>query len=84
MPTNAQNREFNDRQRRASGTFSCADPQVSFLYQLLRDHVTPGVMERIVREVELEPQPITYTNGWLAKYADHLAARLRAAGGGYL
>lgn len=50
----------------------------SFLYGLMRDGAPTGVVERIVRDIEEETiDEITYTNGWLAQYAKHLADRLR-------
>ena len=49
-------------------------PLVSFLYELMRDHVTPGVVERLVKE---SPAGETkFTNGHLANYAKELADRL--------
>jgi len=48
---------------------------VSFLYDLMRDHMPPGKIESLVRAAEDEPL-VTYTNGWLANYAKYLAERL--------
>lgn len=50
------------------------DRLTSFLYDLLRDHLPSGVVERMVREADAD---IQYTNGWLAEYARDLARRLR-------
>jgi hypothetical protein len=48
---------------------------VSFLYELMRDHVPPGVIEEIMRKT-MGPSAVVYTNGWLAKYAEDVANRL--------
>ena len=48
---------------------------VSFLYELMRDYLTPGIVEKLVQASQ-EPH-IVYTNGWLAKYAEDLANRLK-------
>lgn len=61
--------------RQRSGTVVIHSRLVSFLYQLMRDHVTPGIIEEIA--LQSEDPDITYTNGWLAKYAEDLANRLK-------
>ena len=46
----------------------------SFLYDLMRDHLTPGMVEDLVQEsVDIE---VAYTNGYLAQYALDMAKRL--------
>lgn len=62
--------------RQRSGTVIINSRLVSFLYELMRDHVTPGIVEELIRSSEGEPE-ITYTNGWLARYAEDLANRLK-------
>lgn len=47
---------------------------VSFLYQLMRDHVSFGVVEKLCDESQVTP--CLFTNGWLAQYAKDLASRL--------
>lgn len=47
----------------------------AFLYDLMRDHVPPGIVEGLM--VELPSEPVLYTNGWLAQYASDLATRLK-------
>ncbi len=64
----------NDALRDASGSIVSDSRVVCFLYSLMRDHLPVGVLERLVRETE--EQPLTYTNGWLALYAQNLALRL--------
>lgn len=59
-----------------SGEVSSADPLVGFLYLLTRDHVTPGTVEEIMKQVFQAPES-TYSNGWLAKYAMDVADRIR-------
>lgn len=53
---------------------------VSFFYDLLRDHVLPGVLEKIVTSIEYVSDKgqieHTLSNGWLALYAEDVAARL--------
>lgn len=64
--------------RERSGDVRSDDPLVSFLYQLMRDHLAVGVVEGLMGEVE--KQPSIFTNGWLANYAKDLAERLRKKG----
>lgn len=63
-----------------SGNFTTRDNLVAFLYELMRDEVPLGVVEQIV----LNSQPRdtsdgvwSLTNGYLGKYAEDIAARLR-------
>lgn len=53
---------------------------VSFLYDLMRDHVTPGVVEKLV--LASPPGMTKFTNGYLANYAKELAARLQLPAAG--
>lgn len=51
----------------------------SLLYELLRDHVHPGDVERIVAHDEkyvVKGMNVTLSNGYLAEYAKELAERL--------
>jgi len=41
--------------RERSGQVESDDPLVSFLYQLMRDHLAPGVVEELMGEVEPIP-----------------------------
>lgn len=63
-----------EQMRERSGTISINSKLVSFLYELMRDHVPPGVLERIVQDSQ-DPECL-YTNGWLALYAQDLPDRL--------
>jgi hypothetical protein len=73
--------EQNQALRERSGAKRSRDPVVSFLYELMRDHVTPGRVEAIVRESisRVDMDETAYTNGWLADYAEDIAERLREA-----
>ncbi len=62
--------------RERSGTVTSNDRLVSFLYILMRDHVTPGIVEEIVLKHITEDTAV-FTNGWLAKYAEDVAERVR-------
>ena len=54
---------------------------MTFLYVLMRDHLTPGVVEQLVRE-HAEKTPIgpyqrdSYSNKHLARYAVEISKRL--------
>lgn len=61
--------------RERSGTVRIDSKLVSFLYQLMRDHVPPGVVEEVLND-SVHHSDIVYTNGWLAKYAEDIAKRL--------
>jgi hypothetical protein len=71
----------NRRMRRESGYFDHSSKLVSFLYLLLRDEITPGHLEEILKkmsnpETEQLEGASMYTNGWIAKYAENIALRL--------
>jgi hypothetical protein len=50
---------------------------VSLLYALMRDHVTPGVMEKLVNEIEGHTGDTRLSNEYLAQYAEDLVKRLQ-------
>ena len=61
-----------------SGRVVSDDRVVWQIYTLLRDHVQPGVIERLVDDIESsDNKTATFTNGWLAHYAIDLARRLK-------
>jgi hypothetical protein len=60
--------------RARSGCVNVNSRLVAFLYELMRDEVTPGRVEELVRNSS-DPEGV-YTNGWLAGYAIDLARRL--------
>jgi len=60
--------------RERSGSVNIRSRLTSFLYDLMRDHLTPGVVEELVQEsIAIE---VSYTNGYLAQYAFDMAKRL--------
>lgn len=61
--------------RRRSGHIDINSCLVSFLYELMRDHITPGQIEEVLQNSINDPD-VQYTNGWLAKYAEDIANRL--------
>lgn len=69
-------KRISSRLRKRSGEISSKDPLVAFLYDLMRDHLTVGKVEKLVSEAEVSSNA-DYTNGWLAKYAKDVAKRLR-------
>jgi hypothetical protein len=58
-----------------SGEVNINDKLTSFLYELMRDHLPPGIVETLVRNSGTSE--VRYTNGWLAKYAEDLSKRLK-------
>ncbi|KKL22962.1 hypothetical protein LCGC14_2430160 [marine sediment metagenome] len=65
--------------REESGTVTYSDPLTAFLYDLMRDHLPTGVVEKIVHENVDNEQECVFTNGWLAKYAHNLAETINNA-----
>ena len=67
--------------RERSGRVTDTDPLVCFLYLLARGEVPVGDIEDILGEVEISATQgeCVYTNGWLAKWAQDAAERLRHA-----
>lgn len=70
--------------RTVSKSVQSADPLVNFLYGLARDQLAIGDVEKQIDIAEdicnQDPvgEPITYTNGFLANWAEVAAQRLRA------
>lgn len=60
--------------RTRSGNINIQNKLTSFLYDLMRDYITPGVVEKIIQDST--SNEVEYTNGWLALYASDLANRL--------
>jgi hypothetical protein len=72
--------ERNNKLRSDSGNIEFEDTLTSFLYILMRDHVPAGVVEGLARDVANEGSMIsTYSNGFLAQYANNLANYLKNA-----
>ena len=66
--------ETNDMRKR-TGAVKYNSKLVSFLYELIRDHLPAGVVEGVVHNSTFDAD-VTYTNGYLANYAQDIAARL--------
>lgn len=66
----------NEQLYEESGRFNTKDPLVCLLYELLRDHISPGKLEQLVRSNE-DNEEFVLTNGFIANYALHLAMRIR-------
>jgi hypothetical protein len=67
----------NAEMHRRSGTVHDADPLVALFYDLLRDHIQPGDLEKLVRTAcEHSDKTMVYSNGWLAEYARDMVKRL--------
>ena len=62
--------------RRRSGEVDSNDPLVAFLYLLMRDHVLPGDVEGVLKQVT-PSNGYRFCNGWLASHAADIARRLR-------
>ena len=72
------NKKENDALRLRSGSVDTNDRLVEFLYEVMRDHINPGRMEMLVRNcVASGDREVRFTNGYLARYAEDLARRLR-------
>ena len=70
----------NAEMHKRSGAVHDEDVLVSLFYDLLRDHIHPGDLEKLVREAcENRDKTIVYSNGWLAAYAQDMVRRLDTA-----
>lgn len=67
--------ELNKQEREISGHFTSTDKLTHFLYLLMRDELSAGKVEQLVREASHDS--ITYTNGWLGMYANYLSKELK-------
>lgn len=68
-------KDENIRLRERSGAVTDDRKLVSFLYELLRDHLPAAKVEALVRASQ--ETPVTFTNGYLAQYAQDVANRLK-------
>lgn len=62
--------------RKRSGEINSDDKLVAFLYIILRDHVLPSDIEQIFK-FKMGEGTAQFSNGFLAKYADDIAKRLK-------
>jgi len=68
-------KEMCKETRNASGRVDSKSKLTAFLYLLMRDELTCGKVVALVKMTE-EGEKFEFTNGWLAKYAAHLALKL--------
>lgn len=67
----------NAEMHRRSGAIHEVDPMIALFYDLLRDHVAPGVLEDLVRDAcKSAASTKVYSNGWLAEHAKDIVNRL--------
>ena len=64
-----------DEMYKASGEIESTDPLLAFLYVMLRNGAGPGVIHEALEN--MTDQPMRYTNGWLAQYAQFVADKMR-------
>lgn len=62
--------------RKKSGFVSSNSKLVSFLYELMRDGLPVGEVERIINN-STSSETTIYTNGFLARYSEYLAEKLK-------
>ena len=64
----------------ASGCVRCSDPVAVLMYLLLKEHVSPEIMNRVVEQVQKAGSMVEIDNGWLGRYALYLSQQLRGDG----
>ena len=69
---------YDNSIRERSGSVRIDSCLVSFLYQLMRDHLPTADVEDMVKKSC--DSDVLYSNGWLALYANDVANRLLASG----
>lgn len=68
---------LNQAMHERSGRVHRQDVLIAILYDLLRDHVQPGVLEQVVRDnLNCGPCMFVYSNGWLAQEAEDIVRRI--------
>lgn len=69
-----------EEMRAASGNIVSEDKLTLFMYILLRDHFSVGLLEKIVSDIESsEAKVFSFTNGWVAQYAINLSKRIKSS-----
>lgn len=68
--------EASKRIREASGSINSSSKLTAFLYLLMRNHVAPGIIEEIMREIHGTGPIWEFCNGWLALHAEDIKNRL--------
>lgn len=61
--------------RERSGSINSKDRLVTFLYLLLRDHLSAGTVEEIMKQLSSDES--CFCNGWTAQHAMDIAERLK-------
>lgn len=64
------------KMRIKSGKINSHSKLICFLYLLMRDMITPGKVENLILDMD-KAESYQFTNGWLAKYAENIAKRLK-------
>lgn len=66
--------------RERTGNVTSKDIFVGLVYNLLRDHIQPGELEKLVQDtLDHADQELHFTNGHLANYAKDIVWRLRSS-----
>ncbi len=68
---------MNKGLKERSGEIVSDDPLVAFVYLLLRDHLTAGDVEELMKACE-EGDGFEFTNGFVAGHAIDVARRLQS------
>jgi len=69
--------DANKKIRKISGKINIYGSLTCFLYLLMRDtDISLGQLEELVRIAEKKKE-YQYSNGWLAKYSQYIAKRLK-------
>ena len=66
----------NEKYRERTGNEISKDKLIGFLYLLVRDHITPGKLEKIMLDISNEKE-YHFTNGFLARYVKDVKERLK-------
>lgn len=72
----AKRSEAQQKLFEASGKVELPGKLAAFFYLLMRDHVPPGKVGDLLTELRSEWTGGSFTNGWLAQYADYVAKEL--------
>jgi hypothetical protein len=70
-------KEAYEKVMEALPTHETMDRLTSFLYVLMRDHLPPGVVTEVAIDSYIGEGPFVLSNGYLAKFAEHLTHKLR-------
>lgn len=62
--------------KEASGAIKISNKLAGFLYDLMRDKITPGEIQTLLGFQNYSDKEVEYSNGWLASYALYVANQL--------